>query len=269
MLPEFIIIGAMKGGTTSLYNYLASHPDLQASSMKETNFFGKPEQFAKGLEWYESLWDENKRVVFEASPNYTKRHIFPSVPERMQSILPRVKLIYLVRDPIERIVSHYIHNYANVRESRSISEALQDPKNNNYVLTSKYFYQLQAYLQYYSKEQILVVQSEEMKNEPAKVFGEVCSFLNLSGQYDKAIFQRQFHESRVKMRNSSAERWMTKYMGSPPFGRFGKYVVKRLRRPIQKPVLSPEDREALSAEIAPDIQQLREFTGKSFSDWSV
>jgi hypothetical protein len=120
MLPNFIIIGAMKGGTTSLYHYIASHPDIVPSSIKETNYFNTIADLCKGLSWYKSLFRNKGKYAFEASTNYTKRHIFPGVPERMYSILPKVKLIYILRDPIERIVSHYIHNYAHGREKSQI-----------------------------------------------------------------------------------------------------------------------------------------------------
>ncbi|MEM9772050.1 MAG: sulfotransferase domain-containing protein, partial [Cyanobacteria bacterium P01_D01_bin.73] len=100
MLPSFVIIGAMKGGTTSLHRYIASHPNVVTSSIKETDFFRSAKDYSKGIDWYESLFEGSGTYAFEASTNYTMRHKFPGVPERMHSVLPNAKLIYLLRDPI-------------------------------------------------------------------------------------------------------------------------------------------------------------------------
>lgn len=118
MLPDIIIIGAMKGGTTSLYHYLASHPDVVASRDKETDFFRSRKHFSKGIEWYRQQFRGAGTHALEASPNYTKRHKFRGVPRRMHSVLPEAKLVYVLRDPVERIISHYMHNRHHGRETR-------------------------------------------------------------------------------------------------------------------------------------------------------
>src|SRR6056297_2788047 len=114
----------MKGGTTSLYRYLGEHREVGISSEKEINFFRTEEEFQKGQEWYKKLFANDKKIVGEASPDYTKRHLYPGVAERINSLLPNVKLIYILRDPLERIISHYVHNYAQGRESKDLNEIL-------------------------------------------------------------------------------------------------------------------------------------------------
>ena len=172
MLPDIVVIGSMKAGTTSLFRYLASHPDVVPSSVKETNFFTTDEDFNKGLDWYRSLFRQAGRSAIEASPNYTKRHVFPGVPARMQAILPDARLIYLLRDPVDRIVSHYIHNYANGRETRPLSEIVTNP-DSGYIQTSRYYFQLQAFLAFYPEQQICLVESERLRNDTAQVVNEV------------------------------------------------------------------------------------------------
>jgi hypothetical protein len=115
MLPNFIIIGAMKCGTTSLYYQLSEHKEVKMSIQKETNFFIRKRDFEKGRyekgrDWYESCFPEGGMARGECSPNYTKVHLFPGVAQRMQELLPDVRLVYMVRDPIERLVSHYVQN---------------------------------------------------------------------------------------------------------------------------------------------------------------
>jgi hypothetical protein len=100
------------------------------SSTKELDFFVLEKNWSKGIKWYESNFtstDETK-ILGESSPNYTKCHVFGGVPKRMYSVLPEARLIYILRDPIERIVSHYMHSYHRRRENRNISEALTDLK---------------------------------------------------------------------------------------------------------------------------------------------
>ena len=122
MLPNTFIIGAGKSGTTSLWLYLNRHPDIALSRNKEPAFFVRP-NFREDLDWYESLF-EPARIVGEASTVYTAHPVFDGVPERIHSLVPTPKLIYLVRDPVERAISHYVEHISQGIESRSAIEAL-------------------------------------------------------------------------------------------------------------------------------------------------
>ena len=120
-LPTFLIIGTMKGGTTSLHRYLRQHPDVFMPEQKELNFFldeyaGRPidppeeRNWSRGLTWYERQFAgaEDERAVGEASANYTRYPTYPGVAERIAKIVPEMKLIYLMRNPIDRVLSHYL-----------------------------------------------------------------------------------------------------------------------------------------------------------------
>jgi len=268
MLPKFIIIGAMKGGTTSLYHYLASHPATQGSSKKETDFFKTPEDFARGIDWYQQFWRNDAEFAFEASPNYTKRHVFPGVPERMHSVLPDIKLIYLLRDPIKRIVSHYTHNCAKRRESRPLAEVLKEP-NNHYLLSSKYYFQLQAFLDHYSPDQILVLQSEALQKRTAEVVRQVLDFLELPDECPQSILEKRFHSSQGQGISSAAELWLKDRVTNRHLRTAISLFGLPFQRAIKKPVLTPADLEQVQTELNPDLEKLREFTGDDFADWSV
>ena len=121
MLPTFITIGAMKCGTHSLHQYLDLHPEIAMSQRKELNFFLTEAKFAQGLEWYSAQIAGNGTARGESSPNYSKCHMFPGVAERMHATLPDIKLIYLVRDPVERAVSHYVHFPARLSTQLGLS----------------------------------------------------------------------------------------------------------------------------------------------------
>ncbi|MEM6898341.1 MAG: sulfotransferase domain-containing protein [Pseudomonadota bacterium] len=143
VLPTFIIIGAMKCGTTSLHSYLDRHPDTSMSDPKEVDFFSGSNS-DKSVEWYASLFDPDKPVRGEASQDYSKGHhpLYKGAPERMKALIPDVKLIYLVRDPIERYFSHIGENYyVGSRADQRWSNA-----HDNYIWTGLYYYQLSIFL---------------------------------------------------------------------------------------------------------------------------
>jgi len=181
-LPDFIIIGAQKSGTSSLYYYLIQHPQLLPSFRKETHFFdgGKcpsVDNFEKGQAWYRAHFPLRKNIsnnqkTFEASPLY----IFnPLAPRRIYDLVPEVKIIALLRNPTERAISHYFKEKRKNWESLSIYEALQeeekrlesvikekDYKNDifihhSYKSRGLYKDQLERYLNYFPWQQILVI----------------------------------------------------------------------------------------------------------------
>ena len=163
---DFLIIGAMKCGTTSLHDYLGKHPDIYTTTKKELHFF-TDELFNKNnLDNYLANFKTQKKISGSTPQNYSKRHHreFSGVPKRLSKYLPDVKLIYIVRDPIKRIISHF--NEAQERghaPRRGLNHFLKNYKDNHYVKTSMYYFQLQAYLKYFSMDQILVVESERLK----------------------------------------------------------------------------------------------------------
>ena len=108
-LPTWITIGAMKSATTSLHRYLAEHPDIAVSEPKELDFFIEPRYGKLGLDWYRRQFGSAAIAAGESSVNYTKCHKYPGVAARMHRHLPDVRLIYMVRDPFDRIESHWVH----------------------------------------------------------------------------------------------------------------------------------------------------------------
>src|SRR3954454_424581 len=108
MLPKLLIIGAQKCGTTSLHTYLDAHPDVHMAAEKELDFFIEDRAWQRGLEWYATRFRDDAGVRGESSPNYTGWPVWDGVPERAAAVIPKARLVYLVRDPIDRIESHYL-----------------------------------------------------------------------------------------------------------------------------------------------------------------
>ena len=266
MLPKYIIIGSMKCGTSSLFRYLRSHPDLISSYTKETDFFLTPENFAKGLDFYQSYFKGEGLHTFEASPNYTKRQTFPGVPERMHSVVPNAKLIYVMRDPVKRIVSNYLHQYATRDENRSFSESIRSP-DSNYIQISRYFYQLEAFLEYYPKEKIHLVQSEELNQHPEKILREVCAFMEIPFSIDPEILGIRYHDSAQKVRISQLQVTLSEKTSSRRLKRFIRKSTRFLGKPMETPIPTEAEIEFIREILQPDIDQMREFSGMGLSGW--
>ena len=113
----------MKCGTTSLHNYLNLHPEIYMQEEKELDYFIEKRNYKKGLNWYKSKFNsKNSKILGESSPYYTKYPLFKDVPKNIFNLIPDIKMIYIVRDPITRLISHYKHNYMLGREKRSFKE---------------------------------------------------------------------------------------------------------------------------------------------------
>ncbi len=207
-LPNFIIIGAQKSGTTSLFHYLGQHPQLLQSFSKEVHFFDgglnpRIDTYEKGEEWYRAYFPSRRAMsrhhkTFEASPLY----IFnPLVPRRIHEMVPEVRIIALLRNPTERAISHYFHEKRKGRESLSISEALRqedkrlepvlhngDYKNNIFIHHSYkhrglYKEQLGRFRQYFSRERMLVLSSEEFFRDTEITLKRVFDFVGVDTQF--------------------------------------------------------------------------------------
>jgi hypothetical protein len=166
MLPTFLIIGARKAGTTSMYHYLQAHPQVFMPATKELRFFIPEKNWTRGIGWYERHFDGAyaARAIGEASPGYTRYPRSVGIPALVAQVLPEVRLIYLVRHPVERMISHYLHNLRRLWESElSPEKALLTDR--RYIDESKYAMQLEQYLRHFPREQLLLITSEGLRND--------------------------------------------------------------------------------------------------------
>ncbi|HEX5003127.1 MAG TPA: sulfotransferase domain-containing protein [Bacteroidia bacterium] len=204
-LPDFIIFGAAKGGTTSLFNYLAAHPDVLPPIKKEIHYFDR--NYRKGDNWYRMHFplkqqlNKNGRLCItgEASPYYISH---PLVPARIKKLVPDVKLIALLRNPIDRALSNYQHMVRLGIETQSLEKALeleesriagerdkliQDPcyysynhHHFSYINRGIYHKELEPWFDIFPREQLLINSSEQFYEEPDKVFSSVVRFIGLN-----------------------------------------------------------------------------------------
>jgi hypothetical protein len=185
MKPNFLIIGAARSGTTSLFQYLEPHPDVFMSQVKELNFFSNEKYWNKGFGWYESHFGaahKHAKAIGEASTSYTKAPFTSDVVKRIHDYNTDMKLIYVVRDPIERYISHYMKRVQTGIEKRSFSQTLDDLDNEACAWQGRYHYQIQKYLELFPRNQLLVISMASMKTTPEAVMNELYDFLGLPAQ---------------------------------------------------------------------------------------
>jgi hypothetical protein len=272
MLPTFLVIGAMKCGTTSLYYYLAEHPEIGMSRRKETDFFLDAHgNWNRGRDWYAQQFPDDAPERGECSPNYTKRHLFDDVAERIASVCPDAKLIYLVRDPIERAVSHYQGSRQQGREERSFGAAVADAEQSNYVLTGRYHWQLQPYLDRFAAEDLLVLPTEALGTAPDATLQAVCRFLGVDPAFQNRQAGKRFNPSADKKKYSAWLRWLSDQVPQPLKDQTRPYLPLHWLpgERVPRPEVSPDVRRHLEVAFRPDVEALRELTGREFEAWSV
>jgi Sulfotransferase domain len=198
-LPNLVVVGGLKCGTTSLHHYLNLHPEVEMSRPKELNFFVAELNWPLGPEWYASHFSGRASVRGESSPHYTNRPRFEGVAERMHSVLADARLVYMVRDPIDRMLSHYLHNAGGGYDERTLADAFADPES-AYVTRSRFFFQLEPYLEAFGEERIEIVGREELKRDRPATMRRVFTFLGVDPGFSSTQFEREWETGTAKAR---------------------------------------------------------------------
>ena len=179
--PDSVIIGAMKSATSTLHVQLAAQPGFFMSTPKEPNFLSDAEQWAKGLDWYRGLFAEagDGDLCGESSTHYTKLPDLPDALPRLAQHLPDAKYIYVMRHPLDRLVSHYVHGWTE----RTIGGAIDEAAAQYAALIDygRYAMQIAPYLERFGKDRVLPVFFDRLLAAPQAELERVCRFLGYSG----------------------------------------------------------------------------------------
>ena len=271
MKPDFVIIGAMKCATSTLHDQLARAPGVSMSEPKEPNFFSDEPIWSKGLGYYDSLFAEMPKddIKGESSTHYTKLPTYPRCADRLHEHLPDAKLIYVMRDPIDRIVSQYIHEWSQhaIAQDCPIDDAIR--KHEELVDYSRYAMQLWPYIERYGKDRILPVFFERLMDNPQAEFERVGRFLGLESGI-------RWHEHDAK--NVSAQRQRMNPLLTSVLRIRAIQTVRRavlpesMRAKIrsrwtmnERPKLSESSIAWLHEQLDPDINRLGEWLGRSMN----
>ena len=286
MKVDFFIVGAPKAGTTSLYHYLHEHPQVEMSSQKEPDYFSDKAIHEQGIYYtkkrvntlykYESLFVQKESVVYgEASVSYL---FYDNVAKDIKKYNPNAKIIIMLRNPAERAFSHYLMDYRLGLISDSFENIItKKSKHKNthlfyqqYILVSKYANQIQRYLNFFEKDNILFIDYEDFRINVSGTVNEVCNFLDISTDFtaDTDIKHNTFTMPKNKV---------IRYIYSFFFLRkmltylFPADLVTHIRSFLfgldRRPELLKETRVELTKIFKDDIRKMEEVLSKDYSKW--
>ncbi len=280
MLPNVICIGAAKCGTTSLHRYLDLHPEIHMAPAKELDFFAGPGwNWDRGFEWYESNFPSSAPIQGETSNTYTMDPFIAGVPERIAAAVPDARLLYLVGDPIERVISDWVGNRARGWQKHSLEELCQDPDfaQSGYLYRSRYYHQLSRYLEVFPRDAVHVIVKEELAERRRETLRDVFRFLEVADDFEDPRLDERHNPSALKRaprRHVQALRRIPVFAGVEAAahrrtGRSAAWVQLPFSKLITRPQLSDSARRRLVEALEPDVAAFRTLTGKPFSHWSV
>lgn len=235
-LPHFIIIGAMKAGTTTLFDRLGQVPGVTLPEVKEPHFFSSEDRWGRGVDWYRSLFEGRPGLTGEASADYADANTAALTASRIYSVVPAARLIYALRDPVDRIRSHYRHEVLRAREKRTFLQALADP-GNEYLAKSRYGAVLAAFRVVFPPDQILVYRLEDLDADIG-VWGRILDHLGLE-PVPMPLTHSNVTEGKAQF--TSVFRWLWERDLIPKRG--GPAALRRLGRPLL--IRSPTHRREL------------------------
>jgi hypothetical protein len=275
LLPNLLIVGAPKCGTTSLHHYLAAHPEISMSDVKELDFFTPDRNWDRGVDWYRSNFPAATPVRGESSTSYTRDRNAAESARLIHEVLGAPKIVYLVRDPIDRIRSDY-HQYRAVGiEQRPIEQALADPTN-RYLEASRYGSRIAPYVEQIGKDSILVESQERLLSERSEVLARIFRFLGVRSEVQSPEFERMWEQSEGKgwvyglgwklrargVRLPAVLRW--------PAQRLQRSCFAGGAAPTARPPeISERLRQELASQLRPEVAHLHELTGARFDEWRL
>lgn len=280
-LPNFLVIGAMKAGTTSLYHYLRDHPQVFMPTTKEVNFFNPLRNWRRGVAWYEEQFEDAPGTAValgEASTSYTKFPWIQGVPERISSVLGDVRLIYVARHPIERMRSQYLHHLATGQEWRPIEEAfLQEPM---YVNISRYAFQLDQYAPYVAEGRILVIDSRDLRGDRVPTLRRIFEFLEVDPGWVPRTVGQEFLASAGRQMKPPSLRAVRRI---PRIRSFSTYVPQPLKTfkhrltsglateelDVERAFMSDDLQRDLRRSLREDVGRMRRYLGEDFDGWGI
>jgi Sulfotransferase domain len=291
-LPDFLIIGSAKSGTTTLHKYLYQHPQIFMTTPKEPSYFANfASGYGKDINWYMSLFDDAKpnQICGEASTPYTHQTSYkPEIPKLIFETIPNVKLIYIMRHPVDRAYSQYLHQIRifqgkyrkqglppfKVPETfeQLIERGSSVIKSDDYmqkidvIATSKYIDQINLYLKFFPKERFLFLFFEDLCVNPEKVLWEIYNFLEIDNNIDWG------NSKRIVANKSSDHQWYIRDRITSPLksiyfiNKIYKLFPKKFRdlvyQNLSKQIYSEKiEKEYLPQPMLPETRQmlLKEF----------
>jgi len=287
MLPTFLIVGAPKAGTTSLYHYLSEHSQVFMSNPKEVNFFSREEIEAQGLyykdfqannfEDYEKLFEDSKgeQAIGEASVSYL---FYPNVPLKIKRLIPKCKIIIVLRDPVERAFSHYLMDKRLGFVNLDFDEIVYKKKKHKfldlyyqqYIELGLYFEQVLRYLTVFAENQVKIFLFDDIKNDLNKVIIDLCKFLGINFNF-KFDLTKKYNTFSMPKNKLVLLFYSSTYIRKI-FNAIIPVVIKdkitnAFFEKNKKPEINLQTKIKLKNIYKPDIQKLENLIKKNLSNW--
>ncbi|MGB0713626.1 MAG: sulfotransferase domain-containing protein [Gammaproteobacteria bacterium] len=260
-----LIIGAMKCGTTSLFDYLSGHPRICPARVKEPEYFSRQQGHGATIAHYDELWDfdpDQHSWAMEASTGYTKFPVEQGIPERIHAQGMRPRMIYLVRDPFARIESHYNFMLPQAGWDLPITHE-------NLINTSRYHLQLTRFLDYFPLRDLLVLDFADLRDRPAELLARVYGFLDIDPTHAPRDFEVSNPTDTVEPLDVALKR--------AGIGSAAHLVPWRLKRALRpwirkwglsgKRRLSASERDTIRAALADDMASLQRDFAIDTAPW--
>jgi Sulfotransferase family len=281
--PNLFIIGAMKSGTTTLHNYLNCHPDIAMSDEKEPGYFVEELGFHHGEAWYLNLFDPNPRYKYrgESSTHYTKLPLYKGVAERIHRFNPNAKLIYIMRDPFQRLISHYWHAVRDIHsggELRPLIKAVQSRP--DYIAFSNYAEQLAPYIHKFGRDAIHTLTFESLIKNPQAELDAIYDWLEVDRHSIAASEQRADNQKPETIVGVAGTGVLNRIQYSSAWDKLSKLVpqgVKNLAkqaayREVDESGMEQDTEELRRIVRATQMRQvdaLQVLLGRDFPDWTI
>jgi len=269
-LPQLLIIGAAKAGTTSLARWLDDHPDVAVTPKKELNFFSYDGVWTLGTDWYRSQFPgEPSSLAVDASPSYLPS---PEAPARIRQCIPEARMIALLRDPVDRAYAHYHWLRSWEAEPRSFEDVIDDeldgePTPLGCVDASRYAVHLERYAQHFPRTQMLVVDFQRFTDQPVETFTDICTFAGLRPEVPESV-GTAFNVGG-EVRSWRLWRWLGNRQGGRSWRERPRGLDRMVFRPGGRPPMSPAVHTRLREYFAPYDDELRKFLGEQRLSWDA
>jgi Sulfotransferase domain len=271
-LPNFLIVGAMKCGTSTLLGYMRQHREIHMAP-REVHFFDRDQNYRRGIGWYEEQFvgAAQHRAIGEKTPGYC---FVTQAPERIHRHLPKVKLIWIFRDPVARAYSNYWHFLRRGNEragfADAITKGLQQERragrsNCVYLDKGRYAEQIRNYLRFFPRDQMLFLRFEDFFRDPGLLLGTVFAFIGVSS--DEAIDTRSRRNTASLPRSVSLVWWSKAlFKDTLPYR-----LIQKINKgpPTGYPPMPAEIRERLQLYYRPHNRELAELLGWDLSAWEA
>lgn len=278
--PNLFVVGSMKSGTNTLYNYLAAHPEIYMTPRpwKEPQFFVKELNWSKGEEWYLSLFSgaDSEPIVGEASTFYSRLPDYQGVAERIAAFDAAPRILYIMRDPAERAVSHYWWDVHWSAEGRNMLTAMK--RMSCYTDVSYYAMQLRPYLHLFGRDRVLAFTLEELSSTPAETLRRIFAWLQVDADFAPPRLDRRDNQSPETVNRVVGSGIWSHLRGGLLWRSLKRAVPRSVRNRVYGALSRPIERDPTW--VAPTIDYLRpiqqeqteelsRLLGRSFPEWTT